>query len=383
MRVLGKGLTAQAIKEKYPEASWYDDSDVDSFDKDCDEITIVSPGIPPNNYLVQNSKNLISEYDLLIPKDKFTIWISGTNGKTTTTAMCEHILKQYGAICGGNIGTPLARLDEKAPLWILESSSFTLHYTNRVKPNIYLLLPISDDHVSWHGTFEAYESAKLKPLSIMDSNDIAIVPSRYKHLETNAYTIYYDSSEDLAKHFEIDCEQLNFNDPFLFDAIMAMASEKILFDTIDYNKMNSFTRAQHTLEEFRDSKNRVWVNDSKGTNVDASIQAINSYKDKEIHLIIGGDDKGADLTPFFEAMDDKNIQLYLIGTNIDKTFRLSEEYNIPYNICETLETCVKIIDEKYTHNNIIGILSPAASSLDQFPSYKKRGEIFKDFVKSL
>ena len=383
MRILGKGLTAKAIKEKYPNATWYDDNDLKVYEKDSDELSVVSPGIPPSNELVKNTKNLVSEYDLLIPKDKFTIWISGTNGKTTTTSMCEHILKEYGAVCGGNIGTPLAAMDEDAPIWILETSSFTMHYTNMCKPNIYLLLPISDDHVSWHGSFEAYENSKLKPLELMDSNDIVILPSMYKTRPTNAFCIYYDSSKDLAEYFDIEIEKLDFNDPFLFDAIMAMASEKILFDSVNYNKMNSFNRAEHTLEEFVDSKNRVWVNDSKGTNVDASIQAIKSYKDKSIHLIVGGDDKGADLNPFFKQIAKQKIELYLIGSNIEKTIQLSKEYNIVYNVCDSLEECVNKIDKNYENINSIGILSPAASSLDQFPSYKKRGENFKYFVKSL
>ena len=129
MRILGKGKTAQAIKEVYADATLYDDNDCESFDPDSDEITVVSPGIPPYNALVKSTKNLISEYDLFCQDSPYTIWISGTNGKTTTTAMMEHILKYKNAISGGNIGLPLAKMDRTKNIWILETSSFTMHYT--------------------------------------------------------------------------------------------------------------------------------------------------------------------------------------------------------------------------------------------------------------
>ena len=105
--------------------------------------------------------------------------------KTTTTAMLSHLLKNDGFACGGNIGIPLARICKEKKV-ILETSSFTLHYTSKVKPNIYVLLPISEDHIYWHGTFSEYENAKLKPLTLMSQDDIAIVPSKYKSCKTDA-----------------------------------------------------------------------------------------------------------------------------------------------------------------------------------------------------
>ena len=137
----------------------YDDNDFSTYDKTSNDITVVSPGIMPSNKMVKESKNIISEYDLFSDIMPFSIWISGTNGKTTTTQMCQHILKDRDSLCGGNIGTPLAKLDKDVNIWILETSSFTLHYTNKAKPNLYILLPISEDHISWHGSYEAYKEA--------------------------------------------------------------------------------------------------------------------------------------------------------------------------------------------------------------------------------
>jgi UDP-N-acetylmuramoylalanine--D-glutamate ligase len=384
MRILGKGLTAKAIAEEFLEATMYDDGDLEQFDSNSDELTVVSPGIPPYNKLVQRSKKLISEYDLFDEVMPYSIWISGTNGKTTTTSMMQHILSYKGSVCGGNIGTPLAKLDTQAPIWILETSSFTLHYTNIAKPNIYVLLPISDDHVSWHGSFEEYEKSKLKPLDNLLEGEVAIIPSKYKDYPTDGYKICYDSSEDLAEHFDIDIEKIDFEDPFLLDAILAMSVDKILFDTIDYKKINSFKRAEHTLEELEDSYGRLWVNDSKGTNIDATIQALNAYSDKKIYIILGGDDKGADVTPLFERLAKLNVQIFAIGTNQDKLLEFANQYNVSADKCNDLLDAIDKISTIYgKEEKAVGLLSPAASSLDQFPSYKVRGEIFKKSIEEI
>jgi UDP-N-acetylmuramoylalanine--D-glutamate ligase len=130
--------------------------------------------------MVKKANNIQSDYDLVYKDMPFSIWISGTNGKTTTTQMCQYLLKDKGSVCGGNIGTPVTLLDKNAPIWILETSSFTFHYTNIAKPNLYILLPISEDHITWHGSFEEYKKAKLKPLDMMLEGEIAIIPEEFK-----------------------------------------------------------------------------------------------------------------------------------------------------------------------------------------------------------
>jgi len=382
IRVLGKGLTAQAIKENFPNAILYDDNDFNLYDLKSNERTIVSPGIPPFNEMIKKSKNIQSDYDLFKDVMPYSIWISGTNGKTTTTQMCQHILSQQKSVCGGNIGIPLSKLDKKSSIWILETSSFTLHYTNKAKPNLYLLLPISEDHITWHGTFKEYEEAKLKPLLLMNKDDIAIIPEKYKDYKSKAKLITYKNSDDLCKKFEIDKTKLKFKEPFLLDALLALLSKKIITNEIDYEKINTYTIDEHKVEEFVDNKNRIWVNDSKATNVDATINALIPYKDKNIHLILGGDDKGANLIPLFDNIKDLNIKIYSVGSNYKKIENYCNNYNIEVESCEFLENAVKKIEKKLK-NNCVGILSPAASSLDQFSSYAQRGKEFKNKVISL
>ncbi len=379
IRVLGKGLTAQAIKETYKNVILYDDNDFNTYDKTSNDVTVVSPGIPPFNEMVKNSKNVISDYDLIYNEMPFSIWISGTNGKTTTTQMCQHILKEKGSVCGGNIGVPISKLDKESKIWILETSSFTFHYTKYAKPNLYLLLPISDDHVSWHGSFEEYEKAKLKPLYMMGEGEIAIVPEKYKNIDTDCYLITYKDSNELCEKFNIDKKLINFKEPFLLDALLALVAKKIVFDEIDYKTINTYKVDEHKVEEFKDRKERLWVNDSKATNVDATLNALIPYKEKKIYLILGGDDKEANLEPLFEYIKDLNIEIYTIGKNFEKLNSLAKKFSINFLSCKYLDNAIEEIDKK--HDNIgVSILSPAAASLDQYSSYKDRGQKFKEKV---
>ncbi len=384
MRILGKGKTAQAIQDKYPDTIMYDDSDLNSFDHNSEELTIVSPGIPPHNKFVKATKNLISEYDLFASQMPYSIWISGTNGKTTTTQMCQHLLEGYDSICGGNIGTPLAHMDQSKPIWILETSSFTLHYTNIAKPNIYILLPISEDHISWHGSFSEYEQSKLKPLDKLQEGEIAIIPNKYKDYPSNGFKICYENINDLERVFDIDSKKIHFDHPYLIDAVLALAVTKILYDVVDYQKINSFQQDEHKLEKVFDKQNRLWINDSKATNADATIAALENYKDKKIYLVIGGDDKDANLEPMFKFFQTLNIELFAIGANIEKVQVLSNKYDIMLHLNNTIENAVISISQKYSQNSDeIAILSPAAASLDQFNSYAHRGNIYKEFIKNI
>jgi len=215
-----------------------------------------------------------------------SVWISGTNGKTTTTQMMQYLLKDKDSIEGGNIGTPLAELDTEKSIWILETSSFTMHYTNIASPNIYVLLPINPDHLTWHGDLDKYIEAKLKPLATMKEGEVAIVPEIYKNIKTDAYLITYKNEQNLADRFDIDINNVKFKGAFLMDALLAMAVDKILFDRINYTLINSFTLDSHRQEELKDCKNRLWVNDTKATNIDATIAALKRYKDKHIYLIL-------------------------------------------------------------------------------------------------
>jgi UDP-N-acetylmuramoylalanine--D-glutamate ligase len=394
--IFGYGTTTQPLAKHIKNAVFYDDKCIEpyggvygsfvrpskEFNPNNSDLEITSPGIPPSNPLIKSAKNLISEYDYFADVMNLKVWISGTNGKTTTTQMMQHLLEDKGSLAGGNIGTPLAELDQHAPIWILETSSFTMHYTNHAKPNIYALLPISPDHLSWHGSMEAYVADKLKPLLRMKSGDTAIVPEVHAGTKTQAKLITYKDENHLAELFDIDASKVKFKGAFLVDALLAMAVDKLLFNRINYEKMNAFMLDPHRQEELRDSKERLWVNDTKATNLDATIAAVKRYKDSYIHLILGGDDKGVDLHELFEYLKECDITLYNIGSNKEKLSALAVEYGIKFILCKNLQDAIKQIDVNLKKEQV-ALLSPAAASLDEFSSYAERGNQFKEAVKLL
>ncbi len=395
--LFGYGLTTKAIAKKLGGGcTFFDDNCKEPyhdemgnhilpssmFDPEKSKCEVTTPSLKPDHHLIQKAKHLLSEYDYFTDVMPFSIWISGTNGKTTTTQMLTHLLEKRGALSGGNIGTPLANLDTKAPIWVLESSSFTLHHTHTASPDIYLLLPITPDHLDWHGTPEQYEADKLKPLLSMREGELALVPKGLNLPKTDAYVVEYDSQAFLCEYFKLDASKLNYKGAFLEDALLSLAITKVLFDEADYALLNTFKRDAHRQEEIKDSKGRLWVNDSKATNLDATIQAVKGYADHYIHLILGGDDKGVDLSPLFEVMQTLNLTLYTIGANTEKLLALSKTYQIDVMQSDTIETAIEAIDKVFIKDEI-ALLSPAAASFDQFKSYKHRGETFMELVKKL
>lgn len=398
MTLFGFGKTTQAIARKFPHAKFFDDNihkphtnaegfklnPTASFDPRLSTIEIPSPGIPPNHPLIKQARNLVSEYDYFAKDMPYSVWISGTNGKTTTAQMMQHLLKDKNSLVGGNIGVPLADLDNSAALWILETSSYTLHYTHIASPGIYILLPITPDHIAWHGSIQAYEEAKLQPLKTMQEGEIAIIPKRFANYETQASIVPYESLEDIAEYFELDCEKIDFKGAFLMDALLAMSVDKILFDRVDYEKINKFVIDPHRQEKVLDKQGRTWINDSKATNIDATIELLKTYSNHDaIHIILGGDDKGVELRELFDHLKTyANLRLYLIGKNANRLAEYALEFSIPYLVCETLSTAIEKIDKQHD-NGSVAMLSPAAASLDQFSSYSDRGDQFKESIHQL
>ena len=389
--LLGHGKTTRAVARRLKEAIFF--ADVDHSFKDEDgflvhpsskfdpsrfDLSVPSPGLPPSHLLVQKSRKIVSDYDLFFNSFPYSIWISGTNGKTTTTQMITHLLSPKGAISGGNIGTPVAAMDPKAPIWVLETSSFTLHYTKIAKPNLYILLPITPDHLSWHGSFKAYEEAKLKPLAHLKEGEVAIVPKRYASIPSKGMLIGYEDEKDLAKIFALPIEKFRFKGAFLLDALLACATQKILFGTCNIDHINTFILDPHKQEEFYDAKGRLWVDDSKATNIDATLAAIQRYKSRPIHLILGGDNKGVSLDPLIAQLP-KDATIYAIGKAAQEIEHSAKKHHIAVNLCHTLDEAVRTI-HKYHTKESVALLSPACASLDQFSSYKERGERFKQAV---
>ncbi|MEA2027978.1 MAG: cyanophycin synthetase, partial [Campylobacterota bacterium] len=231
------------------------------------------------------------------------------------------------------------------------------------------------------GDAKEYESSKLRPLLGMREGELALIPKGLSVPPTNAFVVEYDSNTFLEEYFDIDASKINFKGAFLQDALLALAISKVLFDEVDYEAMNAFRVDAHRQEEIVDAQGRTWINDSKATNIDATIQAIATFEDKPIYLILGGDDKGVELDELFEAMP-SHITIYAIGSNTERLTKLSNKYSIKVVECNYLEVAVNTIGKSLKKDEV-ALLSPAAASKDQFSSYIQRGEKFREFISKL
>lgn len=389
--IFGYGIIAKAISSKIQAGTWniYDDAFLtnskDEFGNNLlpasefqalnSELEIISPAISPINNLAKKALHLTSEIDYFYDSLGLSIWVSGTNGKTTTTQMIAYLLNIQA---GGNIGLALCDMDLKAKLIVLEMSSFALYYTKKARPEIYILLPILKDHISWHGSFKEYEKAKLELIFRMNKTATCIVPKKYEEYLSKAQCrkYFYENELDIAKQFNIDISKIKHKTPFLLDALLALACEKIITSKLSIKRLNSFVIDKHKCQEIFDAKNRLWVNDSKATNISAALACVDSYKDKKLHLIVGGDEKGQDLREFFKYLA-KDTKLYLIGKKDFST--LAKECLFNAIRCD-LKKAVRLIYKDLKEDEV-AILSPACSSLDEFDSYKQRGELFIQYIK--
>ena len=175
---------------------------------------------------------LLSDCDLLVEplatnKTPLSVWIGGVNSQSAIMEMIQHLLKEKASFLSENIS-------------VLKSSSFIPQDTNISISNIYVLLPMSPESISLHEDINTYIETELQVLKTMKEGEVAIVPDAYKNYKTNAYIISYADEKHLASHFGIDTQKVSFKHAFLVDALLAMSIEKILFDKIDYEKINAF-----------------------------------------------------------------------------------------------------------------------------------------------
>ena len=376
---------------------------------DGSEFCILSPSIPDDAEILNRLKEKNIEYFSDIEyisklENKKMIVVTGTNGKTTTTALISHVLSQkYNAPYCGNIGiSPLEYLDKGVDYYVIEASSFQLHYSPDCKPKIGVFCNISPDHILWHKTFDNYFEAKAGIFKNMDENSCAILNYDDEVLrklgEKLKAKIYYFSMQDrnmknctycesgkIYYHDEkiIDGKDLQIVGPHNMQNVMsAVIVAKVLGldnKTIK-NALKSFKAIEHRLEFIRTIDGTDYYNDSKATNPEASIVAINSFKNKKVVLIAGGRDKKTSLKDFIAAVKEKISKVVLIG---EATSRFKNELaKSGYMNIVNSKTLEEAIDIASLDRPEVVLLSPACASFDMFESYEKRGEAFKNYVLS-
>ncbi|MBR6612541.1 MAG: UDP-N-acetylmuramoyl-L-alanine--D-glutamate ligase, partial [Campylobacter sp.] len=173
--------------------------------------------------------------------------------------------------------------------------------------------------------------------------------------------------------------RIDFRVPFLMDAIMALCIESIIFSRCSIDLLNKFIIEPHKLEELKDAKGRLWVNDTKATNIDASLQALARYEGSKIHIILGGDDKGVSIEKVVATAAKQGATIYAIGSNCDDIEKMGNKFGAKVFNAKELYNAVNLIDKEMNIDDV-ALLSPACASLDQFSSYAHRGDKFKEFI---
>jgi UDP-N-acetylmuramoylalanine--D-glutamate ligase len=383
---------------------------------DADEIILssgISSDIPILKEAFSKGVPVISELDFVYPfiTGKI-IAITGSNGKTTTASMAGYFLEKLGAVSmtGGNIGIPVAKAAFlKTDFLVLELSSFQLSRLEKFKCDVAVVTNLAPDHIDWHGSYEKYIEAKANIIRSLAPGGHAIYQKRdYKELNIRkgmGFPLLWQKADKNEKGIYMDGEKsaafmcLKEGEPpiklFDFEAVRllgshnlentAMASAAILlmgFGPVDPAVISGYEPPKHRCAFAGSVKEITFVDDSKGTNVAASITAMSSLEGEKI-IILGGQGKGEDYAPLAEAVSKYAKSAVLLGAEKEKIALALDavEYK-NYSIVLTMEDAV----EKAYRSAVSGqtvLLSPACTSWDMYPNYGSRGEHFCEIVKGI
>jgi len=379
------------------------------------DLIVVSPGVPVDAApLVQAralGEKVIGEIELAAQFFPGRIVaITGSNGKTTTTTLAGEIITSGGlsAVVGGNIGTPaISLVDGTTPqtIAVLEVSSFQLETIETFRPWISVVLNVTPDHLDRHRTFDAYTDAKARIFENQQPSDFAVLNaddptcvglsrrtrarvswfSRKKEVQQGAYVregrlLFRDAQrqQEIMLTSEIPLKGSHNVENALaavcVGAIAGVDAERIR------DAVRSFRAVEHRLEHVATIRGVEYYNDSKATNVDATIKALESFP-ANIHLILGGKDKGSDYTVLNDLLRQRTKRVYTIGAAAAKIeSQIKGAAEIVH--AETLENAIKRASEAAQPGDIV-LLAPACASFDQFRSYEHRGKVFKEVVRGL
>jgi UDP-N-acetylmuramoylalanine--D-glutamate ligase len=379
------------------------------------DLIVVSPGVPVDAEPLVQARALgqpvIGEIELA---SQFLsgpiVAITGSNGKTTTTTLVGDIIAVSGfkTLVGGNIGTPAISLAEQATpetTIVLEVSSFQLETIRTFRPKVAVVLNVTPDHLDRHGTFAAYVNAKARIFENQQADDFAVLNaddptcvelanrtraqvfwfSREREMESGAFVrdghIIFRrnrSVQTILSVSDIPLKGLHNLENILAAvcaaALMGCAAEKIRAAIVN------FKAVEHRLEYVATIGGVEYYNDSKATNVDATMKALQSFP-ANIHLILGGKDKGSDYTVLNNLLRERVKSVYTIGAAAEK---IQSHIKGTTQIVSsgTIESAVKQASAA-GHPGDVVLLAPACASFDQFQNYEHRGRVFKELVGQL
>ena len=378
------------------------------------DLIVVSPGVPLDTPELVQARNLglpiIGELELAARFLKGRILaITGSNGKTTTTALTGEILKEAGlhTLVGGNIGVPVVSLIEESTdeSWaVLEVSSFQLESTEEFRPAVAVILNITPDHLDRHGSFENYASAKERIFARQHADDALVLNADNARTAETAQRapgkVYWFSLEHKVRKGawiedgyvvfraaqETPTEQVmalgkiplkgEHNVENVLAAVCAARLAGVQVEAIR-RAIEKFQAVEHRLDYVATLHGVDFYNDSKATNVDATAKAVAAFS-SGIHLILGGKDKGSDYTALSPLLRERVRAVYTIGSAAEK-IESQLRGVISIHSCGTLDGAVNAAASAARPGEVV-LLAPACSSFDQFENYEHRGRVFKELV---
>ena len=385
--------------------------------QDSLDLVVLSPGVPTDipmvRALYEQGLPVWGEVELAYRTGKGRVLaITGTNGKTTTTALLGKIMKdaEDSVFVVGNIGTPYTSkaLEMKDnTTTVAEISSFQLETIEEFAPAVSAILNITEDHLNRHHTMEEY--IRVKELIVKNQTADNYCVLNYEDPVLREFgkkivpkTVYFSSERVLEQGIYLDGDQiilktekkeipvvhtgdLKLLGKHNFENVMAAVAMAyyagVSIDSIR-KSICEFTAVEHRIEYVTEKNGVTYYNDSKGTNPDAAIKGIQAMNRPTL-LIGGGYDKGSSYDEWLNAFDGKVRYLVLIGQTRDKIREAAERLGVcPCILCENLEEAVKICAEKAEPGDAV-LLSPACASWGQFDNYEQRGDMFKEYVRNL
>jgi UDP-N-acetylmuramoylalanine--D-glutamate ligase len=379
------------------------------------DFIVVSPGVPIDQPMIVQAKQfgipVIGEIELASRFLKGEIVaITGSNGKTTTTSLAGDVIAAGGkaALVGGNIGTPAIELVSEstdAGWTVLEVSSFQLETIETFHPKIAVVLNVTPDHLDRHHTFEAYWAAKERIFENQTSKDFAVLNaddpecvrmaeglkskalwfSRKNEVKGGAFVrenkIYYRGPGGEREIMPVAEMQLkgSHNVENVLAAVCVGIAAGCTPEQIR-SAVKAFKAVEHRLEYVATVGGVQYYNDSKATNVDATMKALESFP-ANIHIILGGKDKGSDYTVLKPLLRERVKRVYTIGAAAEK---IESHIAGAAEVVRagTLESAVRRATELAQPGDVV-LLAPACASFDQFTGYEQRGRVFKELVAAL
>lgn len=374
------------------------------------EYVIKSPGISWDKrivtYFLENNIKILSEVEFALkylPKDIKIIGITGTNGKTTTATKTYEILStKYSVMLAGNVGTSVSVLTKKIlqeniklDIMVLELSSYQLDNLSVIPLDVALITNLTPDHLTRYKSLDDYYKTKFNIFNNLRNKALVIINDddlEFKRLFTKDLLDKFNKNNVKISHIsvnkDIEYDKSKFslkgkhnleNIMFIIEIANYFNISKDIIKNFLYTTKSLVHRMQHVLNY----KKLEFINDSKGTNPDSTIKAINSY-DKEIILLLGGDNKNVDNKKMCENIKDKVSYVYLYGANkniLEEDLKKVNYNN--YSKFNTIEEILNDIKKNRQNEEKVILFSPATSSFDQFNNFEHRGEIFMKLVNEI